>query len=86
MPGVLPARVAELRSLQPLGMLLLVLGGRVVPVFALGALQCDDLSHVSILSGLSQRFGLSHGEVQGEYVLPADKQHLFPILPHHSNP
>src|ERR1700730_3152181 len=40
-----PARVAELLRFHPLGMLLLVLGGRVVAVFAIAALQGDDFAH-----------------------------------------
>jgi hypothetical protein len=44
--GVLPALATELREFQTLGRGLLVLGRRVVPVFALTALQCDDLSHL----------------------------------------
>jgi hypothetical protein len=43
--GVLPARVAEFLCFQPVGVLLPVLGGRVVPVFAIVALQRDDFSH-----------------------------------------
>ena len=45
MPGVLSARIAELRSLQPLGMLAAVLRRRVIPVLTIVALQCDDFSH-----------------------------------------
>ena len=43
--GVLPARIAELRGLQPLGMLAAVLRRRVIPVLTIVALQCDDFSH-----------------------------------------
>src|SRR5580692_860594 len=43
--GVLPARLAKLLRLQPVGMLLPVLGGRVIPVFAIVALQRDDFAH-----------------------------------------
>ena len=45
MVGVLAAGVAELRELKPAGGRLLVLRGGVVPVFAIRALQCDDLAH-----------------------------------------
>jgi hypothetical protein len=38
MAGVLPARIAELGSFQPLGMLPAVLGSRVVPVLTIVAL------------------------------------------------
>src|SRR4030043_1507535 len=44
---VLPARGAELRKLQLLGHRLLVPGGRVIPVLALGTGQRDDVSHCS---------------------------------------
>jgi hypothetical protein len=52
MRGVLPARVAELLRLQTVRMLLLVLGRRVVPVFAIVALQCDDFAHGRLLDDL----------------------------------
>jgi hypothetical protein len=42
---VLAARIAKLLRLHPVGVLLPILGGRVVPVFAIVALQRDDFSH-----------------------------------------
>ena len=39
------AKGAKLLKLQPLGLGLLILGLAVVLAFALGALQCDDLTH-----------------------------------------
>lgn len=42
---VLPARIAKLRRLKPFRVLLPVLHGRVVSVFALATLQCDDFAH-----------------------------------------
>ena len=45
MARVLPARIAKLFCLYTVGMLLLVLRGRVVAIFAIGALQRDDFSH-----------------------------------------
>ncbi|HXQ27482.1 MAG TPA: hypothetical protein VN822_13835, partial [Candidatus Acidoferrales bacterium] len=50
--GVLPTRIAELLRLETVRMLLLVLGGGVVPVFAIVALQCDDFSHGRLLDDL----------------------------------
>ena len=47
---VLAAGIAELRELQTPGGRLLVLRCRVVPVLALGALQCDNFAHLSILT------------------------------------
>jgi hypothetical protein len=47
--GVLAACVAELGELEAAGGRLLVLGGRVVAVLALGALEGDDLAHGSLL-------------------------------------
>jgi hypothetical protein len=44
-PGVLAARIAKLPSFDAFGMLLLVLGRRVVTVFAIAALQRNDFSH-----------------------------------------
>jgi hypothetical protein len=45
---VFPARVTKLLGLQAVGMLFLVLGGRVVAVLAFPALQRNDLSHRSV--------------------------------------
>jgi hypothetical protein len=45
MRRVLPAEAAELRELQPLGRLLLVLGRTVVPPLALLTSERDDVSH-----------------------------------------
>ena len=42
---VLAAGVAELGELKPASGRLLVLGGGVVPVLAIRALQCNDLAH-----------------------------------------
>jgi hypothetical protein len=44
-PGVLAARIAKLPSFDAFGVLLLVLGRRVVAVFAIAALQRNDFSH-----------------------------------------
>jgi hypothetical protein len=44
-PGVLAARIAKLPGLHAFGVFLLVLGRRVVAVFAIAALQRDDFSH-----------------------------------------
>jgi hypothetical protein len=55
---VLAAGIAELRELEPARGRLLVLRRRVVPVLALGALQCNDFTHLSILTdfaGISRR-------------------------------
>ena len=60
MPGVLSACIAELGSLQPLRMLAAVLGCRVVPVFAIVALQRDDFSHGRLLDDLGNGSG-AHG-------------------------
>ena len=45
MPCVLTATLAELLELEPSGGRLLVLGGRVVPLFAIAALSSYDFSH-----------------------------------------
>jgi len=44
-PRMFAARIAKLPGLHAFGVLLLVLGRRVVAVFAISALQRDDLSH-----------------------------------------
>jgi hypothetical protein len=48
--GVLAALATELGEFQTLGRGLLVLGRRIVPVFAITALQCNDLSHFNLNS------------------------------------
>jgi hypothetical protein len=47
---VLAAGIAELRELEAASGRLLVLRRGVVPVLALGALQCDDFAHLFILT------------------------------------
>jgi hypothetical protein len=49
--GVLAARFAKFLRFQPVGMLLPILGGGIVPVFAIIALQRYDFAHKT-LSGL----------------------------------
>jgi hypothetical protein len=50
---VLAAAVTELLELETAGGRLLVLGRRVVPLLALGALQCDDFPHLNFLPVIS---------------------------------
>jgi hypothetical protein len=45
MRRVLPACIAKLLRFQTVGMLLLILGRRVIPVLAIAALQSDDFPH-----------------------------------------
>jgi hypothetical protein len=45
MTGVLAARIAKLLGLHPVGVLLPILGGRIVSVFAIVALQRYDFAH-----------------------------------------
>src|SRR3981081_1877831 len=44
-PGVLAARIAKLLRFHPVGMLLPIFGGRVIPIFAIVALQRNDFAH-----------------------------------------
>ena len=44
--GVLAARVAKLLRLQPVGMFFPILGRRVIPVFAIVALQRNNFAHL----------------------------------------
>jgi hypothetical protein len=44
---VLAAAVTELLELETASGRLLVLGRRVIPLLALGALQCDDFPHLN---------------------------------------
>jgi hypothetical protein len=53
-PGVLPARIAELFGLHPVGMLLLILRRRIIPIFAIVALQRDDFSHGQSISAVTR--------------------------------
>jgi hypothetical protein len=61
--GVLAAGIAELGKLETAGGRLLVLGGGVVPVLALWALQCDNFAHLLVspilLSGQPPRLASS---------------------------
>jgi hypothetical protein len=50
---VLAARIAKLRELEAASSRLLILRRRIVPVLALGALQCDDFAHLCILTDFS---------------------------------
>jgi hypothetical protein len=47
MDGVLPLVTAELLHLELFRHRALVLGRRVIPTFALGALHCDDFSSLA---------------------------------------
>ena len=51
---VLPAGIAKLRELQAPSGRLLVLRRRVVPVFALRALQCNNFAHSPILTDFAE--------------------------------
>jgi hypothetical protein len=52
-PGVLATRIAKLPRLHAFGVLLLVLGRRVVAVLAIAALQRNDFSH-DLIPSLTQ--------------------------------
>jgi hypothetical protein len=41
-----PARIAELLRFEPVLVLFPVLRGRVISIFAIAALQCDDFAHM----------------------------------------
>ena len=45
---MLPLKLAELLDLEAAGSILLLLGRRVVPAFALGAFKNDDFAHGGI--------------------------------------
>jgi hypothetical protein len=53
---VLAAALAKLAELKPARGRLFVFGGRVVALFALAALQCDDLSHDANLNISNLKF------------------------------
>jgi hypothetical protein len=55
---VLAAAITELLELQATSGRLFVLGGRVIPLFALGALQCNNFPHFLFLSVLSSQFSV----------------------------
>jgi hypothetical protein len=52
---VLAAGIAELRELETACGRLFVLRRRVVPVLALGALQCNNFAHLSILTDFTEK-------------------------------
>jgi hypothetical protein len=75
MPGVLAARIAKLPGLHPVGMLLLILGGRVVAVLAIPALQRDDFPHdisVLFLSSKTHRPCPPNEKINRQNIFPAD--------------
>jgi hypothetical protein len=47
MGNVFPAKFAKLISLQPIRIILLILHGGVIPLFADRACQINDLSHLN---------------------------------------
>jgi hypothetical protein len=49
MGNVLPAELAELISLQPIRIILLIFHSGVIPLFADRACQINDLSHLALL-------------------------------------
>ena len=51
---VLAAGITELRELKPASGRLLVFRRRVIPVLALGALQCNNFAHLSILTDFAE--------------------------------
>jgi hypothetical protein len=54
---VFPARVAEFLRFEPVLVLFPVLGGCIVPVFAIVALQCDNFAHNRLLDDLRDGSG-----------------------------
>ena len=68
---VLAAAVAELLELETASGRLLVLRRRVVPLFAIRALQCDDFAHLPILPYRS--------EPAFHHAFPASRW-LFPYI------
>jgi hypothetical protein len=86
-PGVLAARLAEFLRLQPVGVFLAILGGRVVPVFAIVALQRNDFAHrqrsLWLHANSSDFSGL---KINCENELPTNKEYVISILPPNSNP
>ena len=57
MASMFPARVAKFLRFQPVLMFLPVLGSRVVPVFAIVALQRDNFAHGRLLDDLDDGAG-----------------------------
>jgi hypothetical protein len=51
---VLAAGIAELREFEAAGGRLLVLCRGVIPVFAIGALQCNNFAHFFILTDFAE--------------------------------
>jgi hypothetical protein len=51
---VLAAGIAELRELEAAGGRLLVLRRGVIPVFAIGTLQCNNFAHLFILTDFAE--------------------------------
>lgn len=82
MRRVFPACIAELGELEAPRGGLLVLGGGVVPVLALGTLQCDDLAHCMFSLLLTWPAALAGKQLVSREGWHAATQGLFwPLLP-----
>jgi hypothetical protein len=78
MTGVLAARIAKLLRFHPVRMFLAILGGRVVPVFAIVALQSDDLAHrVSTLMNQAFSSNFAARQFNRQNELPSNRYQML---------
>jgi hypothetical protein len=83
---VLAARIAKFLRFHPVGMLLPILGGGVIPVFAIVALQSYDFSHQPVLWFHPNRFNFTRRQINRENKFPSNQKHMILILAFHPDP
>jgi hypothetical protein len=86
MTRVLAARLAKFLRFQTVGMFLPILGSRVIPVFAIVALQRYDFAHRPILWFHPNRFYFGSRQINCENKFPSDQKNMILIFSFHSNP
>jgi hypothetical protein len=81
--GVLAARFAKFLRFHPVGMLLPILGGRIIPVFAIVALQRYDFAHrfsILVNATFSSNFSnFAPTYIDGQDIVPSDKNEIPPV-------
>jgi hypothetical protein len=71
---MVPARGAKLLQLQPVLILLLVLCRSVVAIFAVTALQGNNLAHKPSLNSGFQYWRAANWHIDGDNAIPSDQQ------------
>jgi hypothetical protein len=83
---VLAARLAKFLRFHPVGMLLPIFGGRVIPVFAIVALQRYDFAHKPVLWFHPNRFYFRGGQINCKNKFPSDQENVILSFAFHPDP